>query len=833
MISAVPRRRKEAQMGQLVTARRVRRARVSGMAAAGAAALLLPMAVPAAAETGSELDLDEPAVVEVLLDDRDELDRLVDQDADIANVEEGDSGLIAYTVVFPFQAGELSSAGFEFGDIVFTLSDSQDRAAEREATIAAHEAENEALQDEVSTLADEDTVQILRADYFEGRDGNFLSVEAKTSDGQDADFELTALRDSGPGTEIGSGGEQTLGRFFDVGVYLYHRGMAEVDERPEYVEVVSPNGGSDIAEVTEWLPDPDDPAKPPPFTDFVTAYMTPNDLNERIHQLAAEFPDLAEVVELPHETNGYQRHAQALFGTELGDDGAPVNTEGGVVVESHAWGHEGGNDISVELADPGTADSELSVEVDGDAITVNLTTDGDGAVTSTSAEVVAALNAEADELVLAYTFRGDDGDGVVEPDEAQLSDFLDAPDEVSRDPHPVYMLRIGAERDGSKLGVLGYAQEHAREWQTPLVTIETAERLLRNYGVHEPTTELVDNLDIFLVPSVNPDGANYSFYDNGFQRKNMTNYCPTDGPRDPLFLQQEGGGAHWGVDNNRNYGAYTLWDGYAGASTNCIAQTFAGPFDEGPMSQPENQNLVWIADEHENITFSMNIHSWGDYFMWAPGAYIAEGRVPAPRPTLAEEAYFWAASESILTAIKQHRDTVVTPARTGPVIDVLYSAAGNSGDHLWYLNDIYAWNFELGSAGFQPEWEEAHQQALEYSNGLYNMLEVAYAYDTDDKFPRSKLVPGQGIYEEPVEVTFETSEPASVYYTLDGSRPTFESPRLELSGLREGPETILIEETTAIKWFSVDVAGNTELNYDPDGNRNNYRRARVIIRDWG
>ena len=46
--------------------------------------------------------------------------------------------------------------------------------------------------------------------------------------------------------------------------------------------------------------------------------------------------------------------------------------------------------------------------------------------------------------------------------------------EVQR-PQTVQALRIGKVRDGSKPGVLAYSQEHAREWATPLVTLEFAE----------------------------------------------------------------------------------------------------------------------------------------------------------------------------------------------------------------------------------------------------------------------------------------------------------------------------------------------------------------------
>ena len=70
-----------------------------------------------------------------------------------------------------------------------------------------------------------------------------------------------------------------------------------------------------------------------------------------------------------------------------------------------------------------------------------------------------------------------------------------------------------------------YCQQHAREWVTPITCLETAERLLRNYATDPTTKTYVDNLDIFILPSVNPDGGHYSFYDCASQRKNMTNYC--------------------------------------------------------------------------------------------------------------------------------------------------------------------------------------------------------------------------------------------------------------------------------------------------------------------
>src|SRR5690606_7440110 len=131
-----------------------------------------------------------------------------------------------------------------------------------------------------------------------------------------------------------------------------------------------------------------------------------------------------------------------------------------------------------------------------------------------------------------------------------------------------------------------YAQEHAREWVPPLVAIETAERLLRNYAIDNDTRKLLQNLDIWIIPSINPDGGHYAFYDANGQRKNMTRHCPVTGNYD--FAARNS----WGVDNNRNYDTYSLFDGYSGASTSCTSGTYAGPFE---LSEPENRNLDWVA----------------------------------------------------------------------------------------------------------------------------------------------------------------------------------------------------------------------------------------------
>ncbi|WP_077247872.1 M14 family metallopeptidase [Bacillus sp. FJAT-27225] len=750
------------------------------------------------------------SIVELEVPDRKALDKLEELGVTLDHgIHQHGDGYEVEVVATPSQIALLKKNGIQVKDTLLSEGQFNQNVAER----------NEALQIQASVAAAEDTIKVLRGNHYTNQSGTFLYVEAKSSGGTSASTALTAKWDEG-----GQEKTVTMSRFVDYGEYMYHWFEVPVTAVPKSVTITSNQGGTASTAVTEWLGDrkAGNPKKHY-VTNFVDHYMDPTELYERAEQLAKEFPDLVEIIEMPNKTNGYRRLAQATMG---------ALTTNAVVVSSKAWGHEGGNNISVEFVNPGVASAPLTVKVDGKKITVELATNASGAAVSTARQVVDALNKQASSLVTATTYRGNAGTGAVTPVSAKLSDNLKAPDNISREPQTVKAIRIGKHRDGSKPGVLGYAQEHAREWVTPLVTIETAERLLRNYAHDGETKQLVNNLDIFLVPSVNPDGGHYSFYDFNMQRRNMTNHC---GPNesDPAYRNA------WGVDLNRNHSVGSAYDGFVGASTtNCRSDTYAGPAEN---SEPEAKNLVWLADQNPNIKFAMNIHSHGGYFMWSPGAYDPN-RVTLPRPTAGQEAFYWAASNEILTDIKEHRGTVIKPSRTGPIPDVLYSAAGNSADYLWYEKGIYAWNFEVGaqlwnkdtnrwvSVGFQPPYEEGHEEAMEFANGLIGLIKVAYNQSKDKQPPSTKAVPGNGKYSGPVNVAFETNEAATIYYTLDGSKPTFESAHIRLAGTREPAEVLKVDKTTIINWFAVDAAGNIEKNYNPLTNSKNFNSVTITIK---
>ena len=111
---------------------------------------------------------------------------------------------------------------------------------------------------------------------------------------------------------------------------------------------------------------------------------------------------------------------------------------------------------------------------------------------------------------MARTYRGNAGAGIVAPRaKVNLSDFLSTATNghVPRGPYRYSVMRIGKRRDSSQVGVFLYCQQHAREWATPLTCLETAEQLLRNYAIDPATRRLVDNLDIFILPSSSPTSS--------------------------------------------------------------------------------------------------------------------------------------------------------------------------------------------------------------------------------------------------------------------------------------------------------------------------------------
>ena len=134
------------------------------------------------------------------------------------------------------------------------------------------------------------------------------------------------------------------------------------------------------------------------------------------------------------------------------------------------------------------------------------------------------------------------------------------------------------------------------------------------YGGQSYTAEDVEtalSAGIIVLPITNPDGVAYDQESGSCWRKN----------RNPE--SSSGGGSDVGIDLNRNYDfvwdfetAFNLDGAGSPASNNPSSETFCGT---APASEPETQAVVWTLDQHPNITWFMDLHSFAGSILYAWG----------------------------------------------------------------------------------------------------------------------------------------------------------------------------------------------------------------------
>ncbi len=236
------------------------------------------------------------------------------------------------------------------------------------------------------------------------------------------------------------------------------------------------------------------------------------------------------------------------------------------------------------------------------------------------------------------------------------------------DGHAIYAMKITRDVDqpNNRPRFALDAQHHAREVMTAEIAKDMIDYLTSRYATDSQVRNWVDNIEIWIVPVVNPDGAAWVFSSDNSWRRNRHPGCP--------------------VDLNRNYDV--AWGACNGSSASCTSDTFRGA---SPASEPETQGMKqFFSDVH--AFFGLSYHSYGEYLMYSYGCSDPD-------------------EMAVMDGIAQALDMILVKDNgtagawlTGPIWSTIYTADGGSVDTEYARYGTYSYVIEVNASGFQPDY---------------------------------------------------------------------------------------------------------------------------------
>jgi carboxypeptidase T len=323
---------------------------------------------------------------------------------------------------------------------------------------------------------------------------------------------------------------------------------------------------------------------------------------------------------------------------------------------------------------------------------------------------------------------------------SSICQLISLDDEKTSERRICCALKIANGSGADRHGMLFISGVHGLELVGPDILVSFALELCQAYMLekglafgnksYEASTikMIVDSLDIFIFPLVNPDGRAYAQSPTGddWWRKN----------RNP-----NPGMACMGVDINRNFDF--LWSSGIGTSANSCDLVYRGT---EAFSEPESRNVMHLLDTFPNISAMIDIHSpafapkilypWGDDENQVddPKMKFTNSDYDGKRGTAGDTQYkeyiLQADWDWCLTAANNIRDAIAAVRGTVyPVMQasLLYQNDAISGDSIDYSfsrsfsdptkHKVYGLVIEAGAA-YQPPYSEAVKIIEEVSAGL-------------------------------------------------------------------------------------------------------------------
>ncbi|CAB1458589.1 unnamed protein product [Pleuronectes platessa] len=241
----------------------------------------------------------------------------------------------------------------------------------------------------------------------------------------------------------------------------------------------------------------------------------------------------------------------------------------------------------------------------------------------------------------------------------------------STEKRPLYVLKLTLNNRPNKKAMWIDCGIHAREWIAPAFCLWFVQYSLSYYNTNPDITRILDNMDVYVLPVMNPDGYEFTWTTNRMWRKNRSV------SRNSNCI---------GVDLNRNFDANWCTEG---ASSDPCSEIYCGAF---PESEPESEAVANFLRNHKSsVQFYLSIHSYSQMLLFPYSCSLEEAENHRDLLEMAQEA---------AQKIQRHYRNIYKYGAGGKTI---YLAPGGSDDWAYNLGIKYSFTFELqdrGSYGF-------------------------------------------------------------------------------------------------------------------------------------
>jgi hypothetical protein len=254
------------------------------------------------------------------------------------------------------------------------------------------------------------------------------------------------------------------------------------------------------------------------------------------------------------------------------------------------------------------------------------------------------------------------------------------------------------------------------------------DRLAEEYSTNERIRSVMDRVEFYIVPIVNPDGYDFTWTPNNRLWRKSRRTPPA-------------GSTCFGVDLNRNWGFQ--WGLSTGSSGSPCSDTYRGA---APFSEPETTAMKNLIDPiAPRLRSHLDMHSNAQKFL-SPWGYTTS---PAPIDLPLMDLL----GARMRAGILPYRNTAYEYGQ-GSVI--LYLNSGNARDYTYGTHRRMAWTWEStnSTGGFAPAASEIRPTSNESLDGFLRLAEY-WAFPIVISLPGSApaLLPADAASELRVSIT--------------------------------------------------------------------------------